>query len=93
MGAQFVHDGGDRLGGLHGNASDELTGRRVAHVERLGTRGRQLIDTHEVLPDWWIATGVVGAVTASGRAFQPAWALANRPICRSAARVSGSQVC
>ena len=32
MGAQFVHDRGDRLGGLDGNASDELTGRGVAHL-------------------------------------------------------------
>ena len=39
MGTQFVHDRGDRLGGLHGNASDELTGRGVAHVECLDTRG------------------------------------------------------
>ena len=73
MGAQFVHDRGDRLGGLHGNTSDELTRRGVAHVDYLGTRGRQLIDTHEVLLGWWMV-------------------LANCPICRSAARVSGSHV-
>ena len=38
MGAQFVHDRGDRLGGLHRNGSDELTRRGVAHVDYLGTR-------------------------------------------------------
>ena len=76
-----------------GNASDDLTRRGVVHDDCLAGRRRQLIDTHEGLPGWWMASGVGGAVTASGWSFQPVWALANRLICRSAARVSGSQVC
>ena len=76
-----------------GNASDDLTRRGVVHDDCLAGRRPQLIDTHEVLPGWWMAVGVGGAVTASGWSFQPLRALANRPICRSAARVSGSQVC
>ena len=37
--AQFVYHRGHRLGGLHGNASDELTGCGVAHVDYLDARG------------------------------------------------------